>query len=177
MIRSNHLYFFTFTILLGGCAGSLPSRPSAVKPPPKSAIHEINLTRPSLRSRAVLQALSALGTRYRYGGTSYAKGFDCSGLVAHVFLEAYGIRLPHSALAQSKLGTPVSLADLRPGDLVFYDTDHRPFSHVGIYIGNNQFVHAPQTGERVQVADMNRRYWRRRYDGARRIEPLQAGGR
>ncbi|MDA8108317.1 MAG: C40 family peptidase [Betaproteobacteria bacterium] len=121
--------------------------------------------------------MSALGTSYRYGGNSYATGFDCSGLVAHVFLEAYGIQLPHSARAQSEMGTPVSLAELQPGDLVFYDTEHQPFSHVGIYLGNGEFVHAPRTGARVRVERMSNPYWKRRFDGARRISPPQTASR
>lgn len=177
-MRCKTLYLLASIALLGGCAGYAPQRPPAAVSVPRAAAPRAAPSVPSTaHSEALLQALSALGTRYRYGGASYAKGFDCSGLVAHVFFEAYGIRLPHSARAQSKLGTPISLADLRPGDLVFFDTEHRPYSHVGIYIGHDQFIHAPRTGERVRVADMNKRYWVRRYEGARRIEPLRAAAR
>lgn len=124
-----------------------------------------------------MQALSALGTDYRYGGSTYSSGFDCSGLVAHVFFQAYGIRLPHNARAQSEAGMPVSLAELQPGDLVFYDTEHRPFSHVGIYLGSGEFVHAPRTGARVRVEHMANPYWARRFDGARRIPSPQTASR
>lgn len=177
MIRRKALYFMLSFAALGGCAGyAPPPRPVVYAAPPPTAVPAPAPTQgPTARehSEALMQTLSALGTRYDYGGASYANGFDCSGLVAHVFLEAYGIRLPHSARAQSRLGTPVSLADLRPGDLVFFDTEHRRFSHVGIYIGHGQFVHAPRTGEKVRVSDLHKRYWMRRFDGARRIEPLR----
>ena len=121
------------------------------------------------RAEALLQTLLALGVDYRYGGGSPDSGFDCSGLVAHVFREAYGIQLPHNARAQSEFGVRVSLSELRAGDLVFYNTLNRPFSHVGIYLGDGRFVHAPKTGAQVRVEPINGSYWMRRFDGARRI--------
>jgi cell wall-associated NlpC family hydrolase len=121
------------------------------------------------RAEALLQTLLALGLDYRYGGGSPDSGFDCSGLVAHVFREAYGIQLPHNARAQSEFGVRVSLSELRAGDLVFYNTLNRPFSHVGIYLGDGRFVHAPKTGAQVRVEPINGSYWMRRFDGARRI--------
>jgi len=123
------------------------------------------------RAEALLQTLLALGVDYRYGGKSPESGFDCSGLVAHVFREAYGIELPHNARAQSRLGMRVSLSELRAGDLVFYNTLNRPYSHVGIYLGDGRFVHAPKTGAQVRVESIRGRYWMRRFDGARRISP------
>ncbi|HVP09135.1 MAG TPA: C40 family peptidase [Burkholderiales bacterium] len=123
------------------------------------------------RSEALLQALLALGVDYRFGGNSPVTGFDCSGLVAYVYREALGIRLPHSTLAQSEAGVAVSLAELQPGDLVFYDTQKRPYSHVGIYMGDGRFVHAPKTGARVRVESLESAYWSSRFNGARRIEP------
>lgn len=113
----------------------------------------------------------ALDTDYRYGGHSLANGFDCSGLVAHVFKTAWGLDLPHSSRAQSEFGTPIDASALRPGDLVFYNTANRPYSHVGIYLGDGKFIHAPRTGARVRIENLRKRYWVRRYDGARRIDP------
>ena len=115
-------------------------------------------------------ALMALGVDYRDGGRSHVTGFDCSGLVAHVFEEAYGIRLPRNALSQSEAGLPVSLDQLDPGDLVFYDTLGRPYSHVGIYLGDGRFVHAPKSGSSVRVESLRGAYWVKRFNGARRIE-------
>lgn len=125
------------------------------------------------RAEALLQTLLQLGVDYRYGGNSPESGFDCSGLVAHVFREAYGVDLPHNARAQSELGRRVSLSELRAGDLVFYNTQNRPFSHVGIYLGDGRFVHAPKTGAQVRVESIRGRYWMRRFDGARRISPTR----
>jgi cell wall-associated NlpC family hydrolase len=122
------------------------------------------------RAEALLQTLLMLGVDYRYGGKSPQTGFDCSGLVAHVFREAYGIELPHNARAQSEMGMRVSLSELRAGDLVFYNTLNRPFSHVGIYLGDGRFVHAPKTGAQVRVEPIGGKYWMRRFDGARRIQ-------
>jgi len=123
------------------------------------------------RAEALLQTLLQLGVDYRYGGKSPESGFDCSGLVAHVFREAYGIELPHNARAQSEYGVRVSLSELRAGDLVFYNTLNRPYSHVGIYLGDGRFVHAPKTGAQVRVESVGSRYWMKRFDGARRLRP------
>jgi cell wall-associated NlpC family hydrolase len=123
------------------------------------------------RSEALLQALLALGMDYKYGGKSPVTGFDCSGLVAHVYREAWGIQLPPNTRGQAQVGTAVKLAELQPGDLVFYDTLKRPFSHVGIYMGEGKFVHSPRTGAQVRVESLKSAYWTQRYNGARRIEP------
>jgi cell wall-associated NlpC family hydrolase len=123
------------------------------------------------RAEALLQALLSLGLDYRYGGKTPETGFDCSGLVAHVFREAYGIQLPHNARAQSEYGKRVGLSELRAGDLVFYNTLNRPFSHVGIYLGDGRFLHAPKTGAQVRVESIRAGYWSKRFDGARRLKP------
>jgi cell wall-associated NlpC family hydrolase len=117
----------------------------------------------------VFQALATAGVPYRRGGQSLESGFDCSGLVAHVYREAFGIQLPHNARAQSRVGKPVSLAALEAGDLVFYNTEQRSFSHVGIYLGDHRFIHAPRPGAAVRVENMRTAYWVRRFDGGRRI--------
>lgn len=117
-------------------------------------------------------ALRALGVQYRYGGMSPETGFDCSGLVAHVFSQAWGIALPRHAQEQARLGTPVRrLAELQPGDLLFYNTRNRPYSHVGIYIGEGLFVHAPRPGRTVRYETIDSPYWRARFNGARRLSP------
>jgi cell wall-associated NlpC family hydrolase len=113
--------------------------------------------------------LLALGIDYRPGGSAPAFGFDCSGLVAHVYREAYGLRLPRNARAQSESGHVISLADARAGDLLFYDTQNQPYSHVGIYLGDGRFVHAPNAGARVRVERIENPYWKTRFNGARRI--------
>ena len=123
------------------------------------------------RMAAALQALFAVGVRYHYGGNSPDTGFDCSGLVAHVFDRAWGVALPRSAEEQRNVGRAVKRTDLQPGDLVFYNTRNRPFSHVGIYLGDGNFVHAPRPGQRVRVESIDTPYWRARFNGARRLDP------
>jgi cell wall-associated NlpC family hydrolase len=123
------------------------------------------------RERPIAQALQFLGVKYRYGGRSPETGFDCSGLVAHVFERAWGVLLPRNTSGQRHVGKPVRLKELRPGDLVFYNTRNRPYSHVGIYVGDGRFVHAPRTGARVRVENVHTPYWRSRFNGARRLDP------
>lgn len=115
-------------------------------------------------------ALELVGIRYRRGGSNAETGFDCSGFVGYVFRERLGLDLPRTSREISRVGEEVTRADLEPGDLVFFKTMRQAFSHVGIYLGNNQFVHAPRTGQAVRVEDMRSSYWARRYNGARRIE-------
>jgi len=160
----NLLYLIAFSVAASGCA-TPGTEPDASGSPDRVQAYDAQ------RSEALLQAVLALGSDYRYGGESPRTGFDCSGLVAHVFEQAWGVHLPHSAEAQSEAGMPVSLTELKPGDLVFYNTQHRPFSHVGIYVGDGRFVHAPKTGARVRFERLRSRYWLSRFDGARRIRP------
>jgi len=157
-MRYNYMVLLALVIPLG-CSTVPPDLPKAETAPVGKR-----------RAEALLQTLLALGLDYRYGGNSPETGFDCSGLVAHVFREAYGIRLPQNARAQSEYGVRVSLAELRAGDLVFYNTLNRPFSHVGIYLGDGRFVHAPKTGAQVRVEPIRGSYWMQRFDGARRIQ-------
>jgi cell wall-associated NlpC family hydrolase len=123
------------------------------------------------RKAAALEALLAVGVRYHYGGDSPATGFDCSGLVTHVYDRAWGVALPRSTAEQRNVGRAVKRKDLQPGDLVFYNTRNRPYSHVGIYLGDSNFVHAPRPGQRVRIESIDTPYWRARFNGARRLDP------
>lgn len=114
-------------------------------------------------------ALSLSGTPYQYGGDSPDNGFDCSGFVRYVFRRSLGVELPRSTREINRFGQAVELAQLRPGDLVFYDTLRSMFSHVGIYLGDDRFVHSPSSGGSVRVEHMQDNYWRHRYNGARRV--------
>ncbi|WP_443134891.1 C40 family peptidase [Herbaspirillum sp. CF444] len=120
-------------------------------------------------SELAVQALSMLGINYRYGGTSPETGLDCSGLVRYVFKEALGTDLPRTSAEISRVGEKVDKVDLRPGDLVFYNTLRRGFSHVGIYLGDSKFIHSPSAGGQVRIEDMDVAYWKKRFNGARRI--------
>lgn len=118
----------------------------------------------------IFYSLSMVGINYRWGGNSPQTGFDCSGLVSHVFRQIAGLVLPRDSYAMARIGKVVDLDELKPGDLVFFNTMRRPFSHVGIYVGDKRFIHAPSKGKTVQVVDMTDSYWANRYNGARRID-------
>jgi cell wall-associated NlpC family hydrolase len=117
----------------------------------------------------VLKGLELVGINYRRGGTHPDKGLDCSGFVQVVFQDALGKLLPRTVSEQSKVGDKIDKNELKPGDLVFFNTMRRAFSHVGIYLGDNHFMHAPRAGGEVRVEDMSKSYWVKRYNGARRI--------
>jgi cell wall-associated NlpC family hydrolase len=120
---------------------------------------------------AIDHAMNLLGIRYRRGGSTPEAGFDCSGFVNHVFREGLGLILPRSSKEMSKSGEAISRDELRPGDLVFFNTMRNAFSHVGIYLGDNQFVHAPRSGGKVRIEDLRDGYWTKRFNGARRVNP------
>jgi len=119
-----------------------------------------------------IYAVSLVGSPYRPGGISPETGLDCSGFVGHVFRKALGITLPRDSRAISQAARPLAQAELLPGDLVFFNTLNRAFSHVGIYLGESRFVHATSSRTNaVMVSSLNDRYWRTRFDGARRVAP------
>lgn len=120
----------------------------------------------------LLSALSLSGTPYKFGGNSPETGFDCSGFVRYVFNQAASLTLPHGARAISQLGKSIPVDQLQPGDLVFFNTLKKAFSHVGIYVGEGRFIHAPSSGGGVHIVSMNEAYWAKRFNGARRIDQL-----
>ena len=163
-----------FACLIAGCATqTAPLRRDSGQSMRNVQAARSYVTTAVLTPRArevVLQALSHVGTPYQYSGRSPATGFDCSGLVQYVLNEAAGVALPREAWSMSMVGADVSGEELRPGDLVFFNTLGRPYSHVGIYVGEQRFIHAPTQGGYVGVADMRIPYWQQRYDGARRLD-------
>ncbi|HNJ76200.1 MAG TPA: C40 family peptidase [Azospira sp.] len=140
--------------LLAAC-GSTP-----VAPPERSATE---------RGREVaIYAMSLIDTGYRFGGKNPEAGLDCSGMVAYIFEQAAGLRVSGSAADIAKLGRPVDRRRLLPGDLVFFNTLNRPLSHVGIYIGDGRFVHAPSSASgRVRIDSLGHSYFAPRYETAR----------
>ncbi len=120
-------------------------------------------------SDLVVNAMSFLGVPYRRGGTNSDTGFDCSGFVRSMFEQTVGKVLPRRARDQATSGEKVDKQDLQPGDLVFFNTMRQTFSHVGIYVGDNKFIHSPKPGQQVRVDDMREAYWNRRFTGARRV--------
>ena len=127
-------------------------------------------------SDMVLTSMNFLGVPYRRGGNSAEHGFDCSGFTRAVFENSLGLMLPRRAdeQARAKGLIDVKRDELKPGDLVFFNTLKRTFSHVGIYVGEGKFIHAPRTGAEVRVEDMRFAYWAKRFTGARRAEPMVA---
>ena len=120
-------------------------------------------------SELVFTAMGFLGVPYRRGGSSIETGFDCSGFVRAMYQQTVGLILPRKAEQQAAVTDKIARADLQPGDLVFFNTMRRAFSHVGIYIGEGKFIHSPKPGSEVRVEDMDISYWSRRFDGARRV--------
>ncbi len=120
-------------------------------------------------SELVLNAMGFLGVPYKYGGNSAETGFDCSGFVRAVFEESVGKVLPRRSDEQAAATQPIERTELKPGDLVFFNTMRRAFSHVGIYVGDGKFIHSPRSGSTVRVEDMRKSYWETRFNGARRV--------
>jgi len=120
-------------------------------------------------------SLGLIGIDYKYGGTTPETGLDCSGLVRYVFQQVTGVTLPRTAKEMSRVGDKVALDELKPGDLVFFNTRRFAFSHVGIYLGDNRFIHAPARGREVEVASFDARFWQKRFNGARRLAGAMPG--
>ncbi|PKO52886.1 MAG: glycoside hydrolase [Betaproteobacteria bacterium HGW-Betaproteobacteria-20] len=121
-------------------------------------------------SEVLVNALNLTGVKYKYGGNSPEIGFDCSGFVRYVFSQATSLTLPHSTLAISQLGKTIPKNEIQPGDLVFFKTIKNAISHVGIYMGNNRFIHSPSAGGQVRVESMTEGYWARHFSGAQRLD-------
>ena len=154
-------------LLLAAC-GSAPKRSAA---PPAGGLQVVDVAPadPSRANDVLIRALGLVGTPYRYGGNTPAGGFDCSGLVGYVFLDAARIYLPRTTREIARFEARVPPRDrLAPGDLVLF-SDRGTVFHVGIYVGEGRFVHAPSTGGTVRLDHLHNPYWRRHYAGARRI--------
>ncbi len=121
-------------------------------------------------SELVISAMGFLGVPYKRGGSTLETGFDCSGFVRAMYQQTIGLILPRTANQQAAATVEIDKSELQPGDLVFFNTLRRTFSHVGIYVGDNKFIHSPKPGSEVRVEDMNISYWRTRFNGARRVE-------
>lgn len=141
---------------------------------PKEQMEQVRQNVGHVRTKAselVVHAMGFLGVPYRLGGSTIDTGFDCSGFVKAVYEQTLGMVLPRRAEQQAAATQNIDKKDLQPGDLVFFNTLRRTFSHVGIYVGNNRFIHSPKPGAEVRVENMDVSYWNRRFDGARRVSP------
>jgi cell wall-associated NlpC family hydrolase len=121
-------------------------------------------------SELVVHAMGFLGVPYQRGGGTFETGFDCSGFVKAIFEQTVGLVLPRKAEQQSADTQRIDKKELVPGDLVFFNTMHRAYSHVGIYVGDGKFIHSPKPGAEVRIESMGAAYWNRRFDGARRVD-------
>ncbi|WP_301100746.1 C40 family peptidase [Propionivibrio sp.] len=150
------------TLIAGGLLLLLAACASAPPPPDaqRAAFSEKG-------NEVALFALGLIDTGYRFGGKNPEAGLDCSGMVSYIYRHGAGLKIGGSAADIAGKGRPIERASLRPGDLVFFNTRNAPFSHVGVYIGENRFVHAPSGNGRVRIDQMNANYYAQRFEAAR----------
>jgi len=168
-IRLMHFLKPLFIVFLACCSLACQAAEATKQPTTPATAEQAYPDWSGLAQEVLISALSLTGTKYKFGGSSPETGFDCSGFVRYVFQQAASLTLPHGARAISQLGQAVPLEQLQPGDLVFFNTLKTAFSHVGIYIGDNRFIHEPAAGGGVHVVNMGDEYWSKRFNGARRI--------
>jgi len=135
----------------------------------EKALRDLGSKAKDTASDVTSYALSLIGVDYKFGGNTPDTGLDCSGLIRYVFQQATGISLPRTAREQARMGQSVAIDNLQPGDLVFFNTRRFQFSHVGLYVGDNRFVHAPSRGGAVEIVNLDQRYWQKTFNGARRV--------
>ena len=164
-----HYTYIALTLLCVSSA-TLAAEPVVVASKTSSAAEQTYSDWSGKAQEVLMNALSLTGIKYKYGGVSPETGFDCSGFVRYVFQQAADLTLPHGARAISQLGQAVTINQLQPGDLVFFNTLKSAFSHVGIYLGNNRFIHAASQGGGIQVVNLDDEYWTKRFNGGRRLD-------
>ena len=162
---NRHLGLWTLLLagVLVGCA--TPQADPTQRPAAQPVFGAANSAHTGTRNDVALVALSLLDTRYAWGGRGPAMGFDCSGLVSHVYKEAAGMKLRGSSADLGKLSRPVDTARLHPGDLVFFNTLGARHSHVGVYVGDGRFVHASNERTGVRIDKLSNRYYAQRFEG------------
>ncbi|MBV2234487.1 MAG: C40 family peptidase [Sterolibacterium sp.] len=166
----NALLLLVLPVMLAGC-GTLNTLSTARLPASQATRPPASAQAQERGNNVVLYTLGMIDTGYRFGGKNPDAGFDCSGMVSYIFAQAAGVRVSGSAADIARQSRPVDLQQLRPGDLVFFNTLGRPFSHVGIYIGNDRFVHAPSSSgqARVRTESLKNRYFAQRLEAARSL--------
>jgi cell wall-associated NlpC family hydrolase len=167
-----HRKLLAAAVLLGSLqmGPALAQSSTESEPLPKSFASTVSSAVVDKTETLINNAMQLIGVRYRWGGNSPQSGLDCSGFVRYVFNDTFGFLLPRKSAQMSKVGLEIGKEELRPGDLVFFNTMRHAFSHVGIYVGDNKFIHAPSKGKAIRVDDMTKVYWEKRYNGARRVE-------
>ena len=169
-IQARYFLCLILALTSASCAAVEPIPTTTKVQTPADQVNGVDASWSGRAREVLVNALSLTGTQYKYGGNSPETGFDCSGFVRYVFKQAASLTLPHSALAISQIGKTVPKNEMQPGDLVFFNTLKTTFSHVGIYLGNNRFIHSPSKGGQVRVENMQDGYWAKRFNGAQRIE-------
>ncbi|WP_136419306.1 MULTISPECIES: C40 family peptidase [Oxalobacteraceae] len=157
------------SLCLAGLAYADDQNPATEQTTTLTRLQEFTSRAKANASELVVRAMGLIGIRYKYGGTAPESGLDCSGLVRYLFKDVWGTDLPRTSEEMSRVGEKVDTQNLQPGDLVFYNTLRHAFSHVGIYLGNNKFIHSPSPGGEVRIESMDLSYWKKRFNGARRI--------
>ena len=171
---------FACTALLAFSVQAIPANPSDDMEKllvDKGLLTQIDLVRKNVSNKAselVVNAMGFLGVPYKRGGNNVETGFDCSGFVRAIYEQSVGLLLPRKAEQQAAATERIDKTELQPGDLVFFNTMRRTFSHVGIYVGDGKFIHSPKPGAEVRVESMGGDYWARRFDGARRVQRTPA---
>lgn len=172
LLRPHRVVALLLVGLLAACSTSLP-QPDRGGPQGPGHIDYFTLADPDHAREIVLISFSLLDTGYRFGGRNPEAGLDCSGMVSYLVERVSGQRLPHNAAQIAARTRPVERTALQPGDLVFFNTQNRPHSHMGIYIGDGRFIHAPSSRGKVRVESLTQGYFAERYDGGRSL--LAAG--
>lgn len=173
--RIIRIFLISSFALLSGCATMGDGEDWQSDIPPGRQIAPTGMTPEQAAAELTSRSLLLLGTPYRAGGRRPSEGFDCSGFVHHVVKESFGLRPPRTSEDQSRIGTRVSRSDLVAGDLVFFNTTGRRNSHVGVYLGEGRFVHAPTRRGVVRIDHMSQEYWDRRFNTARRLIASSGG--
>ncbi|EEG08801.1 C40 family peptidase [Pseudogulbenkiania ferrooxidans] len=154
---------------LAACSSAPPRKTAGSRPRPPASPTLSGLTADGAGREILMYTLGLLDLDYRFGGSNPEAGLDCSGLVSYIYQNAVGVKLPHNAAQIASVARPIEAGRMQVGDLVFFNTMNRPFSHMGIYIGDGKFVHAPRSNSTIRVERLDNRYFAARFEGARTL--------
>ncbi|TJZ69798.1 NlpC/P60 family protein [Chitiniphilus eburneus] len=155
-------------ILLAACGTAPQKTARPARPPAPTPIGQI-VVDSTQRQEVLMYALGLLDVGYQFGGNNPEAGLDCSGMVSFIYRNAAGVALPHNAAQIAQMARPVERNVLQAGDLVFFNTLGRSFSHVGVYIGDGKFIHAPSSGGKIRVDSLDKAYFAQRFEGGRSL--------
>ena len=156
-------------LALAGCSSAPPRKTTSARPRPPASPALSGLTADGAGREILMYTLGLLDLDYRFGGSNPEAGLDCSGMVSYIYQNAVGVKLPHNAAQIAGVARPIETSRMQVGDLVFFNTMNRPFSHMGIYIGDGKFVHAPRSNSTIRVERLDNRYFAARFEGARTL--------